>query len=82
MILRVFCSVFRVRLFVSGFRVFGLFVYVLAFSIVNFDWALADSIVTRFLESVIVPSVVVVARSGLPALADGGFSAALSQMHH
>ena len=39
----------------------------------KFDWALADSIVTRFLESVIVPSVVVVARSGLPALADGGF---------
>ena len=71
-------STFRVRLFVSGFSRFFTFVYfscLLSFLVVQvFDWALADSIVTRsFLDSVIVSSVVVVARSGLPALADGGF---------
>ena len=79
-------STLRVRLFVSGFsrfwtfRFFSCFLNVLLVQV--FDWALADSTFTRsFFESVLVSSLVVVARSGLPALADVGFSA-LSQTHH
>ena len=68
-------SAVRFVFFFSRFWTFRLFSCLLSFLVVQFfDWALADKIVKRsFLESVIVSSVVVVARSGLPALADGGF---------